>query len=264
MNITEPAPEILFRDEHVLAVAKPAGWLAHPSPMAPDAESLLGWARAKAGAWVYPAHRLDRPTSGVMLFGRSPEAASVLGEALRGGHFDKRYLAVVRGTLVGEGMIEKDVQEEDGGRKPAITLYKALAHTELPWAVRPHPTARYTVVALAPVTGRRHQLRQHLKALAHPIIGDTRYGDGAHNRAWSEHGVRRLLLHAFSLEFPSLLPEGGQVSAESTAFDAAYRAALAYFPAARTSDAISALMRGPLWSVSKEVLCAKLASSSWP
>ncbi len=249
MISSENEPEILYRDEAVLAIAKPSGWLAHPSPMAPSAESLMGWARAKAGCWVYPAHRLDRPTSGVMLFGLSAAAATALGEAFDRGAIGKRYLAVVRGTLPGKGLIEKPVRGEDGGEKPAVTRYEALAHAEAPWAVRPFPTARYTLVALEPLTGRTHQLRQHLRALSHPIVGDTRYGDGAHNRAAAEHlGVRRLLLHAISLEFPRLSPDGGRIRVEAPVTDPAFDAALALFPAARTAEVVSGLLRVWVWS----------------
>lgn len=224
------APQIVYRDESVVAVAKPSGWLAHPSPMAPQADSLLGWTRAKVGAWVYPAHRLDRPTSGVMLFGLSPEAAAALGAGFASGVIRKYYIAIVRGTLRGEGLVDKPVCDEDGSEKQAQTAYKALAHCEAPWPVRPHPSARYTLVALAPRTGRRHQLRQHLRSLSHPIIGDTRYGDGAHNRAAAaQAGMNRLMLHATALQFPGLGESGELIDVEALPSDAAFAGAFRLF-----------------------------------
>lgn len=148
-------------------------------------------------------HRLDRATSGVLLFALDPDAARRLGAAFTAHAVRKHYLAVVRGWVADAGVIEHPVRDRDEGtRRPAVTHYRRLAQVELPVAVDRHPTSRYSLVGIRPQTGRRHQIRQHFKHLSHPLIGDTSYGNGRHNRYFRRaYGIQRLLLEARSLAF---------------------------------------------------------------
>ncbi|QXD17263.1 tRNA pseudouridine(65) synthase TruC [Rhodocaloribacter litoris] len=206
--------EVLYQDEHYVAVNKPAGLLVHRSRIARDADRFaLQMVRDQVGQWVYPVHRLDRPTSGVLLFGLSSEAARHLGLALAERTVRKTYLAVVRGHPGPRGRVVRplkeprdepvdDAEPDDRQSRPAVTLYRRLAAVELPVAVSRYPTSRYALVALRPRTGRRHQLRRHMKHIAHPIIGDRKYGDPRHNQFFElQLGCRRMLLHARRLAF---------------------------------------------------------------
>lgn len=205
-----PLSEI-YRDQWLLAVHKPAGLLVHRSPIdRHETEFALQYARAmNGGAHVYPIHRLDRPTSGLLLFARDPDTASRLGKALMAGEIEKCYLAVVRGWPPEQGLIDHPLRDEPDDRRQrhaeqavreARTHYRRLATTEIPVAVEGYPTSRYSLVELRPETGRKHQLRRHLKHLGHPIIGDAKHGRGRHNRYFAERfGQGRLLLAAVGL-----------------------------------------------------------------
>lgn len=207
--------EFLFQDEHVVVVNKPAGLLVHRSPIdRHESRFALQLVRNRLGRHVFPVHRLDKPTSGALLFALLPGAARSLREAYAAGTVVKTYLAVVRGVVAAEGVIDHPLvprgvrpgvstAEPGSGARPAVTHYRRLAMAELPIAVGRYPTARYSLVLLCPVTGRRHQLRRHLKHIFHPIIGDTNYGEGRHNRLFREaFGCPRLLLAAVELSFP--------------------------------------------------------------
>jgi tRNA pseudouridine65 synthase len=154
--------------------------------------------RDQIGRFVYPVHRLDRPTSGVLVFALDPESAARLAEQFAGATVRKQYLAVVRGHVPEAGRIEHALRGmETDAACDAVTEYRRIGITEWPVPVGPHGAARYSLVDVAPLTGRMHQIRRHFKHIAHPLIGDTRYGDGAHNRLFRrEFGTYRLLLHA--------------------------------------------------------------------
>ncbi|HEX6736550.1 MAG TPA: tRNA pseudouridine(65) synthase TruC [Azonexus sp.] len=205
---------ILWRDEHIVVIDKPPNLLVHRSEIdRHETRFAIQILRDQIGQRVWPAHRLDRGTSGVLLFGLSPEMASILGRQFEAGTVAKRYLAVVRGHPPLAGEIDhplsrqRDDYEFRGERssdeaQPALTRYRRLATTELPVAVDRYPSSRYALVELEPVTGRRHQLRRHLKHIAHPIIGDATYGKGRHNRYFAENlDCRRLLLACTELGF---------------------------------------------------------------
>jgi tRNA pseudouridine65 synthase len=183
--------EVLYRDGELLAVNKPSGVLTHRG-WANDADNALVRARDLAGQYVYPVHRLDRATSGVLLFALGREAASLLGRQLQAGGFEKRYLALVRGITKERVEIDHPLAKEPGQeRKPARTSVRRLGTFE-----------RYSLVEATPHTGRPHQVRRHLKHLSHPVLGDTRYGSGEHNRACRERfSLHRLALHAARLSF---------------------------------------------------------------
>lgn len=205
-----PLTEI-YRDTWLLAVHKPAGLLMHRSPIDKhETEFALQYARAlNGGEHVYPVHRLDRPTSGLLLFARDPDTASVLGQAMMAGEVAKTYLAVVRGWTPEQGMIDHPLREEPEDRRQkgqpqpvreARSAYRRLATTELPVAIERYPTSRYSLVELKPETGRKHQLRRHMKHINHPIIGDANHGRGRHNRYFAERfGAGRLMLAATEL-----------------------------------------------------------------
>ncbi len=204
---------ILYRDRWLVAVNKPAGLLVHRSELdAERSDFLLQRLRDQLGQRLYPLHRLDKPTSGALLFALDSDTARLLGEQFSGDGIDKRYLAVVRGWTEESGTIDypllplRDHPRQKGRERPpkaaqpARTDYRRLASAELPHAVGRYPTARYSLLELRLHSGRRRQIRRHLKHIFHPVIGDSSHGDGAHNRFFREQfDCRRLLLHARSL-----------------------------------------------------------------
>lgn len=197
---------ILHLDDRYIAVDKPAGLLSTPSSQAPDRVTAMSLARDHLGHYVYPIHRLDRGTSGVLLFGRSSEAASEAQAWFREHRAEKRYLAVVRGWVEEQGTIDYPIEGAlEGVRVEAVTLYRLLATTELPVPLGRYETVRYSLVEARPLTGRMHQIRRHFKHLRHPMLGDRAYGDVQHNRFLEERlGSRRMMLHARSLDLGDL------------------------------------------------------------
>jgi len=215
MEITTYEPlEILYQDVYIVAINKPSGLLVHKSPIDKhETRFALQEVRNQIGQYVYPVHRLDKPTSGVLLFGLTKEIAQKLSEAFRNNEIKKEYIAVVRGYTEVEGsidnplkqMLDTKVQKEAGITKEeqeAQTDYMRLATVELPYAVSRYPKSRYSLVHLKPKTGRKHQLRRHMKHIHHHMIGDTKHGRGEHNRLFREKfDVHRLLLHAMGIKF---------------------------------------------------------------
>ncbi len=194
---------ILFSNEYCIVVEKPAGLLVHPSHLARDKDTLMSRVRNKVGHHVYPIHRLDRATRGLVLLAKNSESASSFGKQFMTRQVEKHYLAIVRGVVPDSGTIDWPLLEE-GTSKPAdaVSNFQRLAQSELPFAVGPHESVRHSLVLLTPVTGRFHQLRKHMKHVFHPIIGDTIYGDGKQNRFFRSHfDIHSLMLFAFKLEF---------------------------------------------------------------
>jgi tRNA pseudouridine65 synthase len=195
---------VLYRDDRLIAIDKPSGWLVHRSNLDRHETRILVQAlRNQIGRHVYPVHRLDKGTSGVLLFALDPETAKVVGNQFERNEVSKSYLAVVRGWPAESGVIDHPLKPEQdeygdahaGEPQSALTEYCRLASAEFHVAVDHYPTARYALVALKPHTGRRHQLRRHMKHIAHPIIGDATHGKGIHNRFFqSQFGCHRLLL----------------------------------------------------------------------
>ena len=206
--------DILYRDEQIIAIDKPSGLLVHRSEIdRHETRFAIQILRDQIGQWVWAAHRLDRGTSGVLLFALSAEMASTLGKQFEAGTVNKKYLAVVRGHPPEAGEInhplsrQRDDREWKGDRssdaaQAALTRYRRLATIELPVAVDRYASSRYALVEAEPLTGRRHQIRRHLKHIAHPIIGDATHGKGIHNRFFAEHfNCPRMLLACTSLTF---------------------------------------------------------------
>lgn len=190
--------EVLHRDAHVLVVNKPSGLLTHRG-WAGDRDTALTRARELAGAYVYPAHRLDRATSGALVLGLTPEVARALGAQLESGVFRKAYLALVRGVAPEAALIDHPLARLDGDGHKDAARERQPARTRV---VRLGVLERYSLVCVEPLTGRAHQIRRHLKHVSCPILGDTRYGKGEHNRACRERfGLRRLALHAHAIGF---------------------------------------------------------------
>lgn len=198
---------IIFRDEHLVAIDKPAGLLVHRTPIdARERRFALQMLRDQLGCRVHAVHRLDKGTSGVLLFALSSQVGRALSAMFAERQLGKSYLAVVRGHPPAVGEIDHplrrcfdpDVAGGEAARasvQQAITRYRRLATIELPHRVDRYPSSRYALLELDPLTGRQHQLRRHLKHIAHPVIGDATYGKGAHNRLFQTlFGCDRLLL----------------------------------------------------------------------
>ncbi|MFO0748296.1 MAG: pseudouridine synthase [Myxococcota bacterium] len=182
---------ILYQDDALVVAAKPSGlavhrgWAAHEPTYAVDVVTAL------IGQRVHPAHRLDRATSGVLVFALDPAAAAALGAQFAAHSVAKVYLALVRGVPPEAAVIDHPIANEPGEPgKDAVTAIRRLA-----------TIGRYSLVEARPASGRRHQIRRHLKHIACPLIGDVNYGKGEHNRLWrAEHGLHRLALHAIRLD----------------------------------------------------------------
>ena len=215
--------DIVYQDDALVAINKPAGLLVHRSPIdRHETRFALQLVRDQIGQRVYPVHRLDKPTSGLLLFALSPELAKRVSQQFSERATEKQYLAIVRGVPEAQGCIDHALAEQldkladadaikalaaageashEKAAQPAITHYRRLATVELPFAVGRYATSRYSLVALEPKTGRKHQLRRHMKHVFHPIIGDTTHGEGRHNRFFrQQYGCHRLLLAATSLQ----------------------------------------------------------------
>jgi tRNA pseudouridine65 synthase len=190
---------LLHRDDRLAAFAKPSGLLVHRG-WGDDDIVALDLARRAIGAPVHPVHRLDRATSGVLLFALDPGSAAALGRLFEDGAVHKTYLALVRGVSPEEGVVDSPVPRTEGGpRVPAATAYRRLFVVEAGEGER---ARRFSLVEASPRTGRLHQIRRHLKHLGHPIVGDVNYGKGDVNRLFRErYGLRRLALHAAAISF---------------------------------------------------------------
>ncbi|WP_227515555.1 pseudouridine synthase [Marinobacter salinus] len=231
---------VLFQDEQLLAVHKPAGLLVHRSPIDKhETEFALQYARAlNGGDHVYPVHRLDRPTSGVLVFARDPETARTLGKALMAGEVHKTYLAMVRGWPAATGEIDHPLRDEPEDRRKkgmeqpvreARTRFQTLATVEIPVEIEKYPGSRYAVVELFPETGRKHQLRRHMKHINHPIIGDANHGRGRHNRYFAQRfGEGRLMLAATRMAFAH--PKTGEAISITAEPDKGFVRVLSIFP----------------------------------
>ncbi len=209
-----PVLEILYQDAYLIAVNKPSGMLVHRSWL-DKGETLfvMQTLRNQINQHVYPLHRLDRPTSGVLVFALSSEIASVMMPLFAGRDIHKTYHALVRGWIQTGALLDYPLKEERdkiadkfASGEPifqeAITEYEPLAHAKLPIPMGRYLECRYTLVEMKPHTGRKHQLRRHMHHLSHHIIGDVNHGDGRHNRLFREtFDCHQLLLHASRLTF---------------------------------------------------------------
>lgn len=207
--------EIIYHDEFYVAINKPSGLLVHKSPIDKyETRFAIQLLRDQLQMRVYPVHRLDKPTSGVLLFALSKEALVaaqqlfiVSDDAPK--KLQKDYVAIVRGFAPKQLQIDHPVKAQVDKRnldsrnhQRGITHVQCLRSCEINAAIDKYPQSRYSLVKLQPLTGRRHQLRYHMKHIAHPIIGDAKYGKGSHNRYFQQHfNCQRLLLAAIGLQF---------------------------------------------------------------
>ncbi len=204
---------ILYQDENIVAIHKPAGLLVHKSPIDKhETRYAMKLLRDQLGQWVYPVHRLDKPTSGCLLFALNPDTAKQLSQAFEAREIHKQYKAIVRGWA-DQGVIDHPLKEiaafkhqaktlEKMEAKEALTHYRSISTYELPCSDGRFPTSRYSLLEFQPETGRKHQIRRHAKHISHPIIGDVKYGKGEHNRLFNDmFNSQRLLLAATQLSF---------------------------------------------------------------
>lgn len=196
--------DILYQDEYMVAVHKPHGLLVHASSIASDADSFaLQLVRDQIRKYVYPVHRLDRKTSGVLLFALDQQAASAIGAMFRERSITKLYHAVVRGYISEKTItIDYPIKNDKGIGLDARTIISPLRRYELPVPHGQHLTSRYSLIEALPITGRTHQIRRHLAHLRHPIIGDRPHGCNKQNRLWKSHwSMNTMLLQAVKIEF---------------------------------------------------------------
>ncbi|WP_025761913.1 pseudouridine synthase [Dyadobacter tibetensis] len=197
--------EICYADDHLVAINKPHGLLVHRSPIAADAQEFaVQILRDQLDRKVYPAHRLDRKTAGLLLFALEEDGNRKLQMLFSQGKVEKTYRAIVRGYTPDTLEIDYPIKKENGQEQEAFTTLRTLCRTELPLPSGKHASSRYSLVELQPATGRMHQLRKHMAHVFHPIIGDRPHGCNKQNKLFLErYQMNTMLLHAQELSFAS-------------------------------------------------------------
>ena len=196
--------EILYQDEYLVAINKPSGLLVHKSFYARDAKvyAIQELRNQIGGQHVHPIHRLDRKTSGVLLFALDKETLKMMNDRFATREVEKKYLAILRGWSPEEMTIDYDLTNDDGVKQNAITYFKRLQTAEIDLEYNNHPTSRYCLVEAIPETGRMHQLRKHFRHIFHPILGSRPHGCNKQNKLWLEtYGLKGMMLHAHRLTF---------------------------------------------------------------
>ena len=225
---------VLYSDEALAVVCKPAGLMVHDSALARgETDFAADRLREQFGKPIFLVHRLDRATSGCLLLAFDRETASALGKTVMSHEVEKDYWAVCRGWP-SEPVFTVD-HPLDGGpgkplKKPAVTDFEVLARCELALPSSGFETSRYAWLRASPRTGRFRQIRRHLKHMFHHMIGDSSHGDGRHNRNFRMLGIHRMLLHARRLAF--VHPHAGVRIEALASVDAEFAKALALFDAA--------------------------------
>ncbi|WP_316811733.1 pseudouridine synthase [Pedobacter heparinus] len=195
--------EIVYQDEHLIAINKPHGLLVHRSSIASDAkEFALQLLRDQVNRHVSPVHRLDRKTGGLLLFAFEKEVEVAMQQQFMNGEVQKKYLAILRGYTPDQLDIDYPLAKENGTVQEAFTAFVTLKRAELDIAFGKHPTSRYSLVEASPTTGRMHQLRKHFAHIFYPIIGDRKHGCNKQNKFFKETWeMTTMLLHASELRF---------------------------------------------------------------
>ena len=202
--------QILHLDDDCVAINKPPGLLVHRTSVDRQATQFaMQMLRDQLGRLVYPTHRLDKATSGVLVFGLNSESARAITEQFAARTTRKTYVALVRGFTADGGVLDAPLRDMADAKsetrlheteRDAVTEFRTTSRFELPISDDRHPTSRYSLVKLMPKTGRRHQIRRHLKHASHPIVGDTTHGDHRHNKRWRlQFRLNRMLLAAVEL-----------------------------------------------------------------
>jgi len=194
--------EIIYQDKYLVAINKPNGLLVHRSSIAANTdEYALQLLRDQIGLKVFPCHRLDRKTSGVLLFALTPEVQKLVNDQFMHNETSKSYWAIVRGYTPAIGTIDYALTNDKGKTQEALTHFTCLNQSEIPIASGKFPTSRYSLLEVKPITGRMHQIRKHLAHIFHPIIGDRPHGCNKQNKLFLEHwNMNTMLLHAKDLE----------------------------------------------------------------
>lgn len=195
--------EIIYEDENLIAINKPHGLLVHQSSIARDAtEFALQILRDQVGKHVSPVHRLDRKTSGILLFALDKPSEIAMHRQFMNTETDKKYLAILRGFTADSMEIDYPLAKDNGTMQDAFTAFKTLNRAEVNVAFGKHSTSRYSLVEATPKTGRMHQLRRHFSHILHPIIGDRTHGCNKQNKFFLEQwNMSTMLLHASELSF---------------------------------------------------------------
>lgn len=193
-----------------MAINKPHGLLVHRSRIAAEADIFaLQLLRDQINQRVYPVHRLDRKTSGVLLFGLNQPSLSAMQSLFANQEADKMYHAIVRGFFPENMVVDHPLTNDSGKTQEAITHFKLLKTSELPLPFGKHSTSRYSLIEAKPKTGRMHQIRKHCNHLRHPIIGDRPHGCNKQNKLFKEKwNMTTMMLHAKELAFNH--PKTGQ------------------------------------------------------
>ncbi len=196
--------DIIHEDGGVVVINKPPAILTHHTKISEDDYCVQDLLTEQLKIPVLPIHRLDRATTGILIFAKDSETAERINQVFREKKVEKTYWAIVRGYLEPTGMIDKPLFSETKNiYQEALSHWKVLGQCEMPWEVSRYPTARYSILELKPETGRHHQLRKHMAKLRHPIIGDRRHGDVKHNNFWRDKfQMNRMWLHAGKIEIP--------------------------------------------------------------
>lgn len=205
---------VLYQDEHYVAINKPSGLLVHRSFLDKgETQFAMQMLRDQLNQHVFPVHRLDKPTSGVLLFALSSEAARAMSQVFEQHQIQKRYLALVRGFAPQSQLIDRPLKlkldkiadkftGQDKPAQEAVTQMRCLHQVSLPIAFGKYPSVRYSLVECLPKTGRKHQIRRHLKGINHPILNDVNHGDNKQNHFFAAHfALQRLMLFATDLHF---------------------------------------------------------------
>jgi tRNA pseudouridine65 synthase len=196
--------EILYQDQYLIAINKPSGLLVHKSFYARDAKvyAIQELRNQIGGQHVYPVHRLDRKTSGVLLFALDKDVLKIMNDQFATRQVEKKYLAILRGSAAEEQTIDYELTNDEGITQNAITYFHLLQKTEIELAFNKQSTSRYCLVEAIPETGRMHQLRKHFKHIFHPILGSRPHGCNKQNKLWLEnYELKGMMLHAHQLIF---------------------------------------------------------------
>ncbi|MEO0896352.1 MAG: pseudouridine synthase [Bacteroidota bacterium] len=202
--MNEKELEILYLDDHIVAVNKPAGMIVHRNEYTQEEfENLLNLLSRQLKKYLFPVHRLDRATAGVMIFALTKEASNKLMQMFAEKQVYKEYLTIVRGLAEESGIITRELRKKPSRKfQKAETHFWCLTQKELPIPLNDFPQVRYSLLKVHPVTGRRHQIRRHLSYEHHPILGDKKHGHSTHNNLWKEElKLEGLMLQSHHLKF---------------------------------------------------------------
>jgi len=195
--------EILYKDENLVVINKPHGIVVHRSFYVGEADIYaVQELKKQLGQFVYPCHRIDRKTSGILIFALSSDSARKIQDQFADNLIKKDYLAIVRGYTEDVGSIDYALINEKGKVQEALTNYKTLERVEVDIPFGKFKTSRYSLVGVEPQTGRMHQIRKHFAHINHPIIGDRPHGCNKQNRLFKEtFQMNTMLLHAHQISF---------------------------------------------------------------